>query len=441
MKRALAFVRNRLSRQRRVGEDTRRLPSLIKAMKDLVPRTVMKEVLAASHDRRQWGVLAAAWVGVSEREFMHAAARELQMPFQDSVAVPDLTVFGERARGMLQSLRRVGATIMLDSDRIIGFVVVDPAEIRGLELFEGTQMVSMACWTEIAKSLDLAERLVAESEANADRGEALRRRELCEKIVRMVVGEAVQHGATSVEILSSDGKGRYQFTTSKGQAAVGSIQPAALEKVLAHLNSFQGDVFPHPSVGNVLVRSLGSASNVRLSWKAESAENANPRAIEWVAQVERDSRAGSSLTPTAPPVSSDESGASRIPVLVVDDNPMFCRILERVLRRENCDVSVAEHGEAALESLARLTSFFPRVIICDLHMPRMNGKEFVSKVKLDMRLKGIPIVMLTSDEAADVEVAALEIGADAVVSKSKDPRVLCAQVMRLARVGGLQEAA
>jgi CheY-like chemotaxis protein len=256
------------------------------------------------------------------------------------------------------------------------------------------------------------------------------------------VGEALEHGASSVEIMASEGKGRYQFTTSKGQSAVGSIQPAALEKVLVHLNSFQGDVFPHPSVGNVLVRSLAGASHVRLSWKVETRDTSNPRAIEWVAQVEREeSAARSSMTTTASTVPEDGVADLKIPVLIVDDNPMFCRILERVLRRENCEVSVAEHGEAALESLTRLTSFSPKVIICDLHMPRMNGKEFVSKVRSDMRLKGIPIVMLTSDEAADVEVSVLEIGADAVVSKSKDPRVLCAQVMRLAKIGGLQEAA
>ena len=86
-------------------------------------------------------------------------------------------------------------------------------------------------------------------------------------------------------------------------------------------------------------------------------------------------------------------------------------------------------------------SFLPKVIICDLHMPEMNGKEFILCLKQDQRLRSIPVIMLTSDDGVEAEVAALETGADALVSKTKDPRVLCAQVLRLSKSGSLQEAA
>jgi CheY-like chemotaxis protein len=158
-------------------------------------------------------------------------------------------------------------------------------------------------------------------------------------------------------------------------------------------------------------------------------------------QVEGNSPSREFLSVPGSGASVSAAGEIAISVLVVDDNPMFSRILQRMLKRERCEVSFAENGEEALQALMQLTSFLPRVIICDLHMPRMNGKEFVSRVRSDPRLSRIPIVMLTSDDGVDVEVTALEIGANAVVSKTKDPRVLCAQVMRLAKPGGLQEAA
>jgi two-component system NtrC family sensor kinase len=63
----------------------------------------------------------------------------------------------------------------------------------------------------------------------------------------------------------------------------------------------------------------------------------------------------------------------------------------------------------------------------------MNGKEFVSTVRKNERLKHIPIIMLTSDEDIDVEVELLNLGADAFVSKSKDPRILAAQIKRVSR--------
>jgi len=120
---------------------------------------------------------------------------------------------------------------------------------------------------------------------------------------------------------------------------------------------------------------------------------------------------------------------------------MFCRVVERLLGRENFSVSCSENGKAALDQLLHSVTFLPKVIICDLHMPEMNGKEFIAYLKSEPRLAMIPVIMLTSDDGIDAEVSALETGADALVSKGKDPRVLCAQVARLAKAGSLQEAA
>jgi CheY-like chemotaxis protein len=442
MKQLVKSIFKPFVRRRNVGEDTVRLPSLVKAMKVLVPRSVMKEVVSSSHDRRQWGVLAAAWVGVSEREFIHAAAEELRMPYQDHVAVPDLVSFGSAARPMLAALRRAGAVVVLQGAQVVGFVATDPAEIRGLEFFDGTHVISMAPWTEIAKALDMAERLLAEAEANVDRSEALRRRELCDKIVSILVSEALHHGASTLEILTAEGMNRYQFTTSDGKLAVGTIQQEALQSIMLYLTTLDGEVFSHHSVGRILVRSLGSSANVKLSWGGIDA----PRGIEWTPS-ERVEEAQNSSQERSPKVSGEMKSAEQkcepgsIPVLVVDDNPMFCRVLERLLKRENCSVSFAENGQEALERLVTLVAFSPKVIICDLHMPKMNGKEFVSKLKSDQRLRHIPVIMLTSDDGVDAELSMLEVGADALISKSKDPRVLCAQVLRLSKIIALQEAA
>jgi DNA-binding response OmpR family regulator len=74
-------------------------------------------------------------------------------------------------------------------------------------------------------------------------------------------------------------------------------------------------------------------------------------------------------------------------------------------------------------------------------MPVMNGKELLAALKGDARFAKIPVVMLTSDDDIEAELTMLGAGADAFVSKSKDPRVLCAQVRRLAQLSQFQEAA
>jgi len=129
------------------------------------------------------------------------------------------------------------------------------------------------------------------------------------------------------------------------------------------------------------------------------------------------------------------------PVLVVDDNPMFCRVLERLLRREEVLPFFADNGVRALEKLESAGAVMPKVIICDLHMPVMNGRELLARLKNDERFKQIPVVMLTSDDDVDAELQLLASGADAFVSKAKDPRVLTAQVRRLLRRPALEEAA
>lgn len=444
MKRARETMSAFIRRRRGVGEDTRRLPSLVKAMRSLVPRAVMREVMSSSHDRRQWGVLAAAWVGVSEREFVSAVARELHMPYQERVVAPDLTGMGQKAHAILADLRRVGASVILEGGDVVGFVATDPAEVRGLTLFDGTQSIAIAAWTEVAKALDKAERIIAEAEASADRAVSARHHDLSRRVITILISEASAHGATSFEILTYDGKTRYQFQTVDGKMALGTIQPEALQSVLVYLASIDGEMLDHEVVGKVLVRSIGNAANVRFSWNSRGERlllaDSQPR-------VESQTpAANSNLFPQSESRSmaraSEEAADSRAhPILVVDDNQMFCRVLERLLRRERCDVAFAENGEQALNKLSDSKGLLPRLIICDLHMPRMNGREFLSRLKSDSRYRSIPVVILTSDEGSDIELSLLELGAEALVSKTKDPRVLCAQVARILRDAPIEEAA
>jgi putative two-component system response regulator len=73
-------------------------------------------------------------------------------------------------------------------------------------------------------------------------------------------------------------------------------------------------------------------------------------------------------------------------------------------------------------------------------MPLMNGRDLLQRVKSDERFSSIPVVMLTSDEDIEAEVSLLQTGAAAFLSKSKDPRVLSAQIRKLTAARNLPEA-
>ena len=445
MKRILTAFKNVRLRGKK-SEDTKRLPSLVKAMRSLVSGSVMREVVASSHDRRQWGVLAAAWVGVSEREFIGAAAREMGLEFEEHVVAPDLTGFGTEARAILAALRKAGVSVVIEQSAAARFVAVDPAEVRALALYDGSQEISIAPWSEIAKALDAAERVIAEGEANADFMSSKKQDEISAKVIEILVREAALHGAQAVELITNDEKTRYQFTTPQGKTGVGSINREALQHLLRHLHLQEGTT-KAISQREVFIRSLGNAANFRLSWGANSDE----RQVTLPAPRQEDvlpapvARSAAQVVPIkvaeAPALSVVVEKSVAIPILVIDDNPMFCRVIERLLKRDGFDPCFAENGSVALEKLASSTAFRPKAIICDLHMPLMNGKDFLQRVKSDERFSSIPVVMLTSDEDVEAELSLLSSGAAAFLSKSKDPRVLSAQIQKLTRGGVLQEAA
>jgi CheY-like chemotaxis protein len=415
----------KLKRKPRPAEAPR-LPSLVKAMRRLVSRSVLREVVASSSDRRQWSVLAAAWVGVSEAEFMREAAREMGLEFEERVPAPDLSVFRDEAREALQALRRCGCAVVLDGAAPLRFVAVDPAEVRALSAYTGKEPITVASWGEISRALDGAERIIAEAEANADLLEARHEDDLCGKIFEILVREAVQHAASAVEVISDDERTRYQFTTPDGKTGVGALRRDAAPALLRHLLRADGTA-RSMSGREVFVRSLGNLRNFRLSWSAQAARSDELPELSAANQAASEAQAASQAT--------------AVSLLVIDDNPMFCRVLERLLRREGFDPCFAENGAVALERLQASESFRPRAIICDLHMPLMNGRDLLQRVKSDERFSSIPVVMLTSDEDIEAEVSLLQTGAAAFLSKSKDPRVLSAQIRKLTAARNLPEAA
>lgn len=80
-------------------------------------------------------------------------------------------------------------------------------------------------------------------------------------------------------------------------------------------------------------------------------------------------------------------------VLVVDDDPVYTKILRILLEKNNYQVVVANDGEAGL-ALAR--SEKPDLIVLDIIMPKMDGAEVYSFLKSDERTLDIPVLFLTA---------------------------------------------
>ena len=93
-------------------------------------------------------------------------------------------------------------------------------------------------------------------------------------------------------------------------------------------------------------------------------------------------------------------------ILLVDDEPHVLRILRLALEKENYRVLTAHNGEVALEMIEE---FFPDIVITDIDMPRMNGKELCSQIDKKFPQRNFLIIILTSRAERDLRIWAAQI--------------------------------
>lgn len=101
-------------------------------------------------------------------------------------------------------------------------------------------------------------------------------------------------------------------------------------------------------------------------------------------------------------------------VMVVDDSITMRKVAGRVLERHGYEVLTAKDGVDAIEKLADRV---PDVMLLDIEMPRMDGYELATHMRNDVRLRGIPIIMITSRTGEKHRQRAFEIGVDRYLGK------------------------
>ncbi len=101
-------------------------------------------------------------------------------------------------------------------------------------------------------------------------------------------------------------------------------------------------------------------------------------------------------------------------ILVVDDDPLMCRMLMDLLRMQKYEVAAVSSGEAGLAYVAEK---HPDLVLLDLIMPDMDGFEVVRRLRADRLCRRVAIVMITGRDVSREKTKALEAGADDLLSK------------------------
>ncbi len=115
-----------------------------------------------------------------------------------------------------------------------------------------------------------------------------------------------------------------------------------------------------------------------------------------------------------------------ITILLADDDLDDCLLTQEALQesRLSNDMRLVHDGEALLDYLfqrgpyaATGTAPRPGVILLDLNMPRMDGREALEQIKADPMLRHIPVVVLTTSRAEEDIYRSYDLGASSFISK------------------------
>ncbi len=102
-------------------------------------------------------------------------------------------------------------------------------------------------------------------------------------------------------------------------------------------------------------------------------------------------------------------------ILLLDDSAITLEMEKAVLEDRGYSVAIASN---LLEFQAQLDQFQPELILTDLMMPDISGKDIVRVLKQDFHTEKIPIILFSSKTDEELEPIAEQAGADGFLSKS-----------------------
>ena len=102
-------------------------------------------------------------------------------------------------------------------------------------------------------------------------------------------------------------------------------------------------------------------------------------------------------------------------ILIVEDEEQVRQLYAKFLEKKGYKVETAENGQKALDFLSDNR---PDLILLDMNMPELNGKEFLKIIKADDKLKKIPVFIITGIGNAKEIANAISLGAFGYIYKS-----------------------
>ncbi len=118
--------------------------------------------------------------------------------------------------------------------------------------------------------------------------------------------------------------------------------------------------------------------------------------------------------------------------LVVEDSPMMRQLIVLALSRvKNLRVTEADDG---VDGLRKLAVGRYDIIVTDINMPIMDGLKLVKRIRTDAAHKDVPIIVITTEGSKEDRQRALQLGANAYITKPIQAPQVIATVKELLKI-------
>ncbi|MCB0336113.1 MAG: response regulator [Bdellovibrionales bacterium] len=425
-------MRFRLTLNRFIPIFLRKPQSTLNALARIVPLAEIEHIVLQTADRRLVLSELARHGEQSEQVLLGRVASVMGIGIVGSVSaieIDDLTT--------IDRLRRAGAIPLMHGKMQTGIVCIDPELYLAHFPESRDEVFYLGLWKDIEAALDESrERIERRSRPTCIEGTATQAPQsrksmqtvspaLLTKVLNFIRSQAMSFHSCRVNLVLTESNAWYGFETPEGKQAKGTLNPAvskSLYQFLVKRDVSLGEVWSEAE--DLHVEEL-APEQLRLRWRHT---NATPMAVD--NNFPQEEAIEPQRMQSGPQALVQKSDDEVFSVLLVEDNQTFANVLERFFARQNIITDFASNGVIATEMLQD-TRISPDLIVCDVHMPQMNGFEFVKLVKSNPKYQDIPIIMLTSDEDVETELRVLGFGADAFLAKSEDPRLLGVYVRKL----------
>jgi CheY-like chemotaxis protein len=378
--------------------------SLLRTLHNLIPTNLLEEQIQNLSDWRDLVSKISVKLNVSEDALWFRIAEDMGLSYVERVPPCNLLALPENLT--VELLKQSAAIPLIKNGKVLNLICLDPKRARTLNISIPSDKYVLAPWQAISKAIDESEQIANQlARVEGHDSQANRGNSVAVRLLRKIIEDVISHGSTDVVFEFLADKISYSFLCGEGKERIGEVDsrvsPELLRLFTSKLSSF--DISLPNGVRPTVEFLAGAVTKVRVSWSRLARE-----------------------------INSGSLAQSNKKIVIIDDSAVFAQVITKFLTSHSFTCETFTSARPAISWIADSADGVGAVI-CDMHMPEVDGLRVIKEIKGDIRFKHIPLIAITSSTESSLEVEALKLGVDAFITKDEDPEIILLHIKRLTK--------